>query len=104
MTIDEMTKQKVKAQLIQEKESLQKRVEELRVQDPYSDPARLNDNAASDTDANEESSHERYQAMMHNVELRMSDIETALVELEAGTVSLERLEALFPSVKQLLSE
>ncbi len=33
---------------------LQMRVEELKAQDPYQDPEHANDNAATDTEANEE--------------------------------------------------
>ena len=40
--------------LNEELKAAEKRLEELNKQDPYSDPSRLNDNAASDTEAAEE--------------------------------------------------
>ena len=38
------------------------RVFQVSVQDPFSDPGRTNDNAASDTEASEESNHDRVSA------------------------------------------
>ncbi len=57
----------------------------LKSQDPFSDPDRLNDNAASDTDAKEEISHERMEALEKELKLSMEEIEKALERIKKGT-------------------
>ena len=54
-------------------------------QDPFSDPERTNDNAASDTDAAEESDHDRVSAMVDELHVKLAEIEAALARIEEGT-------------------
>lgn len=73
-------------------ENLQKKIirldttiSSLKMQDPYSDPDRLIDNAASDTEANEESSHERMEALEKELNQNKIEIEKALERIKKGT-------------------
>ncbi len=61
------------------------RIAQLTAQDPFSDPERANDNAASDSDASEESSHDRFAAMVEELTNRRSEIDAALVRIADGT-------------------
>jgi hypothetical protein len=56
----------IQEHLVTEKRKIETTLSSLKSQDPYSDPDRLNDNAASDTEAKEESSHERMEALVKN--------------------------------------
>lgn len=77
--------EKIKKHLIAEKKKIEETILSLKSQDPFSDPDRLNDNAASDTEAKEESSHERMEALEKELKLHVDDIEQALIRLENGT-------------------
>lgn len=57
----------------------------LRSQDPYSDPDRVNDNAASDTEAKEESSHERVEALEKELRKSLEEINKALERIKKRT-------------------
>ena len=61
------------------------RITQLTAQDPFSDPERLNDNAASDAEASEESSHDRFTAMIEELKAQLVDLENALARIAAGT-------------------
>lgn len=71
--------------LEEEKKRVLARITELTAQDPFSDPERLNDNAASDAEANEESSHDRFSAMIDELKAELIDIEHALGRITDGT-------------------
>ena len=71
--------------LEQEKKNLEKRLAELKIQDPFNDPERLIDNASNDTEANEESTHDRYAAMMREITMKLTDISEALARINDGT-------------------
>jgi DnaK suppressor protein len=60
-------------------------IEVLSAQDPFSDPERANDNAASDTEAKEESSHDRFAAMVEELKNRRADIDAALSRIGDGS-------------------
>ena len=75
----------LEAHLISEKHKVKKQIIELKLQDPFSDTDRLMDNAASDTDAKEEFNHERYQAMLFELDHQLEDIEAAQLRIEKGT-------------------
>lgn len=77
--------QNIKDNLLKEKNKLVTTITSLKSQDPFSDPERLNDNAASDTEAKEESSHERMEALEKALRLHMSEIEQALERIQKGT-------------------
>lgn len=76
---------KISSYLLNEKTRVIKRLSSIKAQDPYSDPDRLIDNAASDTEANEESSHERMEALEKELRSHMADIEDALKRIKKGT-------------------
>ena len=61
------------------------RVAELNAQDPFTDLERANDNAASDGDASEESSHDRFAAMVEELHNHVTEIDAALQRISNGT-------------------
>ena len=71
--------------LEEEKTHTNDRIAQLLAQDPFSDPGRANDNAASDSEASEESSHDRFAAMVEELQARLSDIDSALLRIGDGT-------------------
>lgn len=71
--------------LIKEKTRLSQRITSIKSQDPFSDPDRLTDNAASDTEAKEESSHERMEALEKELRLHLVEIEETLKRIKKGT-------------------
>lgn len=75
----------IQKHLESEKEELVKRIAELTVQDPFSDPDRATDNAASDTEAAEESDHDRYAAMTDELRDKLAAVSEALHRIEGGT-------------------
>jgi len=77
--------EELRLHLEDEKKKTQERISELTKQDPFSDPERANDNAASDSEANEESSHDRFEAMVEELNSRLGDIDAALARIANGT-------------------
>ncbi|MEK7165879.1 MAG: TraR/DksA C4-type zinc finger protein [Patescibacteria group bacterium] len=75
----------IKTHLEEELSKVHAQIAELSKQDPFADTDRLSDNAASDTEANEENNHERYQAMLTEVHVREDEIKAALQRIEKGT-------------------
>lgn len=69
----------------EEKRVLEARIDELAKQDPFSDPDRLSDNAASDREADEESSHDRFYALIEELRSKRKTIDDALMRISAGT-------------------
>ncbi|MCL4338179.1 TraR/DksA family transcriptional regulator [Patescibacteria group bacterium] len=76
---------KITDHLNKEKSKVVSNMSSLKSQDPFSDPDRLNDNAASDTDAKEEISHERMEALEKELRLHLEEIEQALARIKRGT-------------------
>lgn len=75
----------IKKHLEEEKVKLTKTLSSLKLQDPYADPDRVNDNAASDTDAKEESSHERVEALEEELKIHLEEVIQAQTRIENGT-------------------
>lgn len=75
----------IKAHLDIEKKRLIGRIAELSGQDPFSDPNRTNDNAASDTEASEESDHDRVSALVSELKVELEQVDGALARIEQGT-------------------
>jgi len=71
--------------LEEEKMKTSDRIAELSKQDPFSDPERVNDNAASDGEASEESSHDRFAAMVEELNARVAEIDAALERIANNT-------------------
>lgn len=74
----------LKANLEDEKKSIALRIAELIAQDPFSDPERLNDNAASDSEAFEESNHDRVAAQIDELKGEAIAIDDALGRIGNG--------------------
>jgi DnaK suppressor protein len=74
----------IRKHLEAEKKSISERIRELTAQDPFSDPDRLIDNAANDTEANEESSHDRFSAMIEELKRKLTDIDNSLMRISEG--------------------
>jgi DnaK suppressor protein len=77
--------EQLRVHLEEEKKQTSQRIAELTKQDPFSDPDRANDNAASDSEASEESSHDRFAAMVDELKTRLSEIDQAMVRIADGT-------------------
>lgn len=75
----------IRKHLEEEKTRISARIEELSAQDPFSNPDRANDNAASDTEASEESSHDRFTALVEELQKQLNDIDGALLRIADGT-------------------
>lgn len=74
----------IRKHLEDEKQKTAARIEELVAQDPFSDLERTNDNA-SDSDASEESTHDRFAAMVEEQRAHLSALDAALVRIGDGT-------------------
>lgn len=72
-------------QLEKAKKDVTSRIAELRLQDPFADPGRANDNAASDTEASELSGHERVSALIEEVKMQHIAIDAALARIADGS-------------------
>jgi len=75
---------KLEEKLNEELKLSEARLLELVAQDPYSDPSRLNDNAASDTEAAEEADHDRVNALKNEVLANIERVKKALVKMANG--------------------
>jgi RNA polymerase-binding transcription factor DksA len=75
----------LRAHLEEEKTRIEVRIDELTKQDPFADPDRLTDNAASDVEATEESNHDRVAALVSQLQSQRDDINSALVRIGNGT-------------------
>lgn len=60
-------------------------IAKLEAEDPFSDPTRLDDNAASDTDAKEQVSHQRIEAIKMELSKRLEQIKSALGRIGRGS-------------------
>src|SRR5688572_3195811 len=74
----------IRKHLEEEKTKTANRIAELVAQDPFSDLERSPD-AASDADANEESTHDRFAAMLEEQRAHLSAIDAALIRVSDGT-------------------
>jgi RNA polymerase-binding transcription factor DksA len=54
-------------------------------QDPFADPERLNDNAASDREASEEDGHDRIQALLEELKKQNDAVDAALSRINDGS-------------------
>lgn len=77
--------EQIRLHLEEEKKRLFAQMSDLSAQDPFSDPDRINDNAASDTGAVDESSHDRFAAMVDALKAKLTDIDAALVRIGDGS-------------------
>lgn len=82
--MDSQILDELRQKLDEEQKAAEKRLEELSKQDPYSDPSRLNDNAASDTEAAEEADHDRVAALKNEINANIERIKKALSKISTG--------------------
>jgi len=75
---------KIYQHLTFQKGKIETNLSSLKSQDPFSDPDRVVDNAASDTEAKEESSHDRMEALERELKHQMLEIEEALKRIKNG--------------------
>ena len=67
-----------------EVKNLQKQIEELQKNDPFSDPDHATDNAAVDTDVREQVGHETIEAEIKDLQKKLTDINLALNKMRKG--------------------
>lgn len=75
----------LRVHLESEKTRLHSRIDELSKQDPFMDTDRVNENAASDTEANEESKHDQYSALIDQLKVQLGAIDSALIHIGNGS-------------------
>lgn len=75
----------VRAALEEEKTTVVARLTALSAQDPFANPDRLTDNAASDAEASEESNHDRVSAQIDELKEQVAAIDEALVRISNGS-------------------
>ena len=98
--------------LREEIEGIINQIEKLKKDDPFSDPERVSDNAAIDTDAREQIGHDTIEAEIKVLKKRQSEIVLALNKMKAGKygicdscrkpISKERLK-LLPEAKRCMT-
>ena|SRR3990170_4225312 len=73
------------AQFLQGKlATLKKRKREIAKEDPFKDPARVTDNAAPDTEADEQFGHARTSAISKEISKRIIQVRKALTRVKVG--------------------
>jgi len=80
--------QPLKKHLQVEETKLKKRREELEAEDPFNDNDRVTNNAAVDTDAAEESGHDRVSALKLEVDKTLINIRKTLTRIKLGRFGL----------------
>ncbi len=76
--------EKVTLKLNNEKKEIQRQIEHLKKNDPFSDPDHANDNAAVDTDVREQTAHDTIEAEIEALQNRMTEVGEALNKVEKG--------------------
>lgn len=81
---DSVDTKAIQQKLEEEQKQLVARIADLSAQDPFTDTERANDNSG-ETDANEESSHDRFAAMVSELQDKVDAIGSALSRIADGT-------------------
>jgi DnaK suppressor protein len=63
-------------------------IEELKKNDPFSDPEHASDNAAVDTDVREQVGHDTIEAQIKDMQKRLSDIDLSLKKVFKGSYGI----------------
>jgi RNA polymerase-binding transcription factor DksA len=71
--------------LEEEKKRLVAQMSDLSAQDPFTNVDRASDKASSDTEASDESSHDRFTAMLDEMKRKLKDTDEALSRIGNGT-------------------
>ncbi len=74
----------IKGYLEEKQKQTEKRLSEFKKEDPFSDPTRLSDNAASDTEAKEEFGHDTISALQLELNKGLVRIRKALTKIKIG--------------------
>lgn len=77
--------QTIQVKLETDLKRLKDRISELRVQDPFHNPERVNDNADNGIEASEEADHDRVSALLSELEEHEKTVMSALSALANGT-------------------
>ena len=77
--------EKLRLHLEEEKKRLNRQMGDLSAQDPFTNTDRAADKASSDTEASDESSHDRFAAMVDELKVRLADVDAALNRIADGT-------------------
>lgn len=80
--------QQQKARLLADKKKSLEEIEQLKKDDPFSDPDHANDNAAVDNDVRDQDWHQNLEAQINDLEKRIQDIDIALQKIEKGTYGI----------------
>lgn len=70
--------------MLEERQKSLKQVEELKKDDPFSDPDHASDNAAVDTDVREQVGHDTIEAQIKDMQKRITQIDVALRKVSKG--------------------
>jgi len=60
------------------------KIDNLKKEDPFSDPDHASDNAAVDTDVREQVGHDTVEAQIKDLSIRAEDIKAALIRINKG--------------------
>jgi len=75
---------KQKSLIEEERKKITIQIENLKKEDPFSDPDHASDNAAVDTDVREQVGHDTIEAEIKDAQRRLKDLGTALELLKKG--------------------
>lgn len=78
----------IQKNLREELERIKERMNALKLQDPFQDPDHANDNAASDTEANEEAGHDRISSILDELSKQRDVTEQALRRIDDRSYGL----------------
>ncbi len=77
--------EQLRVHLEEEKKRLTAQMNDLSAQDPFTNVDRASDKASSDTEASDESSHDRFAAMLDELKAKLADVDGALIRIGSGT-------------------
>lgn len=77
--------EQLRVHLEEEKKKLAAQIDELSAQDPFTNSDRGMDKASSDTEASDESGHDRFAAMVDETKAKLAEIDGALARIADGT-------------------
>lgn len=77
--------EQLRIHLEEEKTRLNAQMQELSAQDPFTNADRATDKAASDMEASDESSHDRFAAMVDEIKEKLASVDGALSRIADGS-------------------
>lgn len=78
----------LKERLIKDKKKSLDQIEQLKKEDPFSDPDHASDNAAIDTDVREQLGHETVEAEIKDLEEKIKNIDEALLRMNKNSYGI----------------